>query len=79
MAKKLNAEYWFVSSSSGENVNEFFNRLASLVFNNSIKHELNISFSNSFKTIGAENQVSYQTRKQKQQNINIRNRKLIYL
>lgn len=43
LAQKLNAEYWFVSSYNGENIKEFFYRLASLVFNKSIVQELNYS------------------------------------
>ena len=43
LAEKLNAEYWFVSAFSGENIKEFFYRLASLVFNKSIKQEVSFN------------------------------------
>lgn len=71
MAQKLNAEYWFVSSCSGENVNAFFCRLASLVFNNSIRQELSICFTNNLKTIGAESNVFNNKQKQQQQKVNL--------
>ncbi|VEN35837.1 unnamed protein product [Callosobruchus maculatus] len=32
MADKLNAEFWSVSSRTGENLNDMFNRVAALAF-----------------------------------------------
>lgn len=40
LSKKLNAEYWMLSSKTGENVNNFFMRLAALAFNRSVLREL---------------------------------------
>lgn len=40
LAQEIGAEYWAVSSLTGENVNEFFSRVASLGFENSILAEL---------------------------------------
>ncbi|TWW69875.1 ras-related protein Rab-34-like [Takifugu flavidus] len=40
LAREIGAEYWAVSSLTGENVNEFFSRVASLGFENSILAEL---------------------------------------
>lgn len=40
LAREISAEYWAVSSLTGENVNEFFFRVASLAFENSILAEL---------------------------------------
>lgn len=40
LAREIGAEYWAVSSLTGENVNEFFSRVASLGFENSVLAEL---------------------------------------
>ncbi|KAG8122546.1 hypothetical protein E2320_018032, partial [Naja naja] len=40
MAKEMQAEYWAVSSLTGENVREFFFRLAALTFEGSVLAEL---------------------------------------
>lgn len=40
LANKLSAEYWSVSSKTGENVKDFFFRLAALAFNFSVLREL---------------------------------------
>lgn len=40
MAKALNAEYWPVSSKSGENIDKLFARVAVLTFDDGIKNEL---------------------------------------
>lgn len=39
VAKNMNAEYWAVSSKSGEKVQEFYCRLAALAFNESVLRE----------------------------------------
>lgn len=52
IASILQAELWFVSAQTGENVNELFNRVAALCFNKSISAEIQrIRFESS--TIGA--------------------------
>lgn len=52
LAKLINAELWFVSSETGENIEELFNRVAALSFNNSVLTEVRrIKFETS--TIGA--------------------------
>lgn len=52
IASLLQAELWFVSAQTGENVNELFNRVAALCFNKSILAEIQrIKFETS--TIGA--------------------------
>lgn len=40
LAREIGAEYWAVSSLTGENVNEFFSRVASLGFEDSVLAEL---------------------------------------
>ncbi|XP_044754792.1 ras-related protein Rab-36 isoform X2 [Coccinella septempunctata] len=40
MAKAINAEYWPVSSKSGENIDKLFARIAVLAFDDSAKNEL---------------------------------------
>lgn len=40
LAKRINAEYWQVSSLTGENVKRFFYRLAAILFNTTIRNEL---------------------------------------
>lgn len=40
VAKNLNAEFWAVSSKTGENINSFYFRLASLAFNASVLREI---------------------------------------
>ncbi|XP_024078280.1 ras-related protein Rab-34-like [Terrapene carolina triunguis] len=40
VAKEMRAEYWAVSSLTGENVREFFFRVASLTFETSVLAEL---------------------------------------
>lgn len=40
VAEELNAEYWSVSSKSGENVKEFFRRVAAITFEQAILREL---------------------------------------
>lgn len=47
LAREISAEYWAVSSLTGENVNQFFFRVASLAFENSILAELENSGSTS--------------------------------
>lgn len=47
LAREIGAEYWAVSSLTGENVNEFFFRVASLAFENSVLAELGESGSTS--------------------------------
>lgn len=42
MARSLKAEYWAVSSKTGENVKEFFFRLAALCFNYSVLREIEV-------------------------------------
>ncbi|XP_077995482.1 ras-related protein Rab-34-like [Glandiceps talaboti] len=42
-AKELNAEYWPVSSKTGENVTEFFTRLAAMTFDLAVQRELDDS------------------------------------
>lgn len=52
IASILQAELWFVSAQTGENVNEFFNRVAALSFNRCISSEIQkIKFESS--TLGA--------------------------
>lgn len=52
IANLLQAELWFVSAQTGENVNELFNRVASLTFNRNIQSEVQrIKFESS--TLGA--------------------------
>lgn len=36
LANRLEAEYWAVSSKTGENINDMFNRIAALAFINSV-------------------------------------------
>ena len=43
VAQRINAEYWQVSSLTGENVKKFFYRLASILFNGIIRNELTLS------------------------------------
>lgn len=43
IASELNAEYWPVSSKTGENINELFNRIAALTFDRFIKNEDNFN------------------------------------
>lgn len=40
VAEDINAEYWSVSSKSGENVTELFRRIAAITFEQAILHEL---------------------------------------
>ena len=40
MAKKLDAEYWAVSSLTGDGIREMFRRLACVLFESSIRSEL---------------------------------------
>lgn len=40
LAEEINAEYWSVSSKSGENVKEFFRRVAAITFEQAILREL---------------------------------------
>lgn len=47
LAQEISAEYWAVSSLTGENVNEFFFRVASLAFENSVLAEMRESGSTS--------------------------------
>ncbi|XP_070571522.1 ras-related protein Rab-34-like [Ptychodera flava] len=42
-AKELNAEYWSVSSKTGENVTEFFTRLAAMTFDVAVQKEVDDS------------------------------------
>ncbi|XP_018561908.1 ras-related protein Rab-34 [Anoplophora glabripennis] len=42
VAKRINAEYWSVSSKTGKNVNNLFFRIAALCFEESIKRELEL-------------------------------------
>ncbi|KAJ8967754.1 hypothetical protein NQ314_002635, partial [Rhamnusium bicolor] len=42
VAKKLNAEYWAISSKTGKNINNLFYRIAALTFDDSIKNELQL-------------------------------------
>lgn len=52
IASLLQAELWFVSAQTGENVNELFNRVAALTFNKCISNEIQrIKFETS--TLGA--------------------------
>lgn len=52
IANLLQAELWFVSAQTGQNVNELFNRIAALTFNRCITNEIQrIKFENS--TLGA--------------------------
>lgn len=52
IAKLMRAELWFVSSQTGENVNELFNRIAAVSFNRSVAAEVRrIKFETS--TLGA--------------------------
>lgn len=41
LSKKLNAEYWAVSSKTGLNINNFFHRVAFLAFDSTISREIN--------------------------------------
>ena len=43
IAQRIRAEYWQVSSLTGQNVNNFFYRLASILFNETIRSELLLS------------------------------------
>lgn len=52
-AREINAEYWAISSLTGQNVNEFFFRMTSLLFNRSINDELDQQYLKTLKrTIG---------------------------
>ncbi len=63
-AKEVNAEYWPVSSLTGQNVNEFFFRVASVLFNRSINDELDQQYLKTLKrTIGGPDSAISQTSK----------------
>lgn len=47
VANELNAEFWTVSSSTGENVPEFFTRVSTLTFQEMIHREISANQSNS--------------------------------
>lgn len=52
-ARQINAEYWPISSLTGQNVNEFFFRMTSVLFNRSINDELDQQYLKTLKrTIG---------------------------
>lgn len=52
-ARQINAEYWPISSLTGQNVNEFFFRMTSVLFNRSINDELDQQYMKTLKrTIG---------------------------
>ena len=82
VAQRINAEYWQVSSLTGENVKSFFYRLASILFNESIQKEL-ADYSNRDackRSIGTNNMVKHTPIKhcQSQTSINIQSKKNIY-
>lgn len=43
VANQINAEYWPVSSKTGENINELFHRIAALTFDGFIKDGNNLN------------------------------------
>ena len=43
MANELGAEFWAVSSSTGDGVEDFFTRVATLTFHEMIKREVNLA------------------------------------
>lgn len=52
-ARQINAEYWPISSLTGQNVNEFFFRMTSVLFNRSINDELDQQYMKTLRrTIG---------------------------
>lgn len=53
ISKQLNAEYWAISSKTGENVKAMFFRIAALSFNNYVKKEMQHSESN-YKEISSD-------------------------
>ncbi|XP_028662419.1 ras-related protein Rab-34-like isoform X1 [Erpetoichthys calabaricus] len=68
MAKEMKAEYWVVSSLTGENVNEFFFRVASLTFETCVLSELEKSESRRIGDVVRINSNShnlYETKKNK--------------
>uniref|UniRef100_A0A3P9I1W3 RAB34, member RAS oncogene family a n=1 Tax=Oryzias latipes TaxID=8090 RepID=A0A3P9I1W3_ORYLA len=71
LAKEIHAEYWAVSSLTGENVREFFFRLASLAFETNVLAELEKSGSRQIGDVVRINSTSsnlYASSKKKQPN-----------
>lgn len=69
LAQEITAEYWAVSSLTGENVNEFFFRVASMAFETSVLAELEKSGTRQIGDVVRINSTStnmYTTSKKKQ-------------
>lgn len=63
IASILQAELWFVSAQTGDNVNEFFNRVAALCFQNCIISEIHkIRFETSTLGAGIKEKILQQHR-----------------
>lgn len=59
VANELNAEFWTLSSSTGENVSEFFTRVSTLTFQEMIHREISANQSNSLSN---KQPVNYSTK-----------------
>lgn len=54
ISKQLNAEYWAVSSKTGENITSMFYRIAGLSFNEYIKKEIQPNDITSKEIVGSD-------------------------
>lgn len=68
VAEEINAEYWSVSAKSGENVKEFFRRVAAVTFEQAILRELETQESRrGIPQIGAGGALRVERRKKKEE------------
>lgn len=68
IAKKLNAEYWSVSSKTGKNVDKMFRRVAALAFDDAIFNSVDCAKAISIGT-RLTNGISITTRKRHTTNL----------